>query len=217
MTNKRIEGRVQVIALTLFVVILGFLVVGFTSCATKKVIKENTDNTTIHNSSVEHTYERGDSLIGIPRDTATMRMLMACDSLGNVYIKDIELLEGERARLNAHLDDVLRQLHNRTTGDLQLDVDCECDSLAILVEKLREKTVYMEATIDSLSHRETNVEYVPVPPKDYNYKTNCTKGFWWLLGIDLLILVGIILFFVGKKTPWGKVVFTAFKVFFGAK
>ncbi len=76
-----------------------------------------------------------------------------------------------------------------------LDIDCAADSLTIVIEKQKEIIKSYQSKVDSLSHIENHTEFVNVVP---SYYESCTKGFWWLLGIDLLVIAIIVLYFVGK-------------------
>lgn len=218
--SKKKKWRIdttRVIAVVLLIWLVA-TIVACVSCSTLKnpPIKEGTNTSTTHETNTEHSYEKQDSIIGVPADSASLKLDIDCDSLGRAYIKHIETLNGERIQLQAHLEDVINQLNNREeTGqtNLTIDIDCKTDSLNIIIEKLRERTTTLESTIDSLSTVVNKIEYVEVEPDDYRYKSNCTKGFWWLLLIDVGIIVLIILWKFGKNTPFGKLLVGAFKVF----
>ena len=112
--------------------------------------------------------------------------------MGNVFITEINTLQGERTRLEIALRSALENANtpnlpsvaagNSTPAKpkiIYLDVDCDADSLQILVTKLRERITYME------THKEketVEVKYVP------DYYRNCTRGFW-VLFVILLVLV----------------------------
>lgn len=162
------------------------LLVGMVSCATPKpVVQENTS---------EHFIEREkvDSLIGVAADSARARLALACDSMGNVYIMEINTLQGERTRLEIALRAALEKANTNTPSKpaaavtpakpkiVYLDVDCAADSLQILVTKLRERITHMEQN----KEKETVVEKV-VP----DYYRNCTRGFWVLLIVVVLLFV----------------------------
>lgn len=167
------------------------LLAGMVGCATPKpVVSENTSNTLIEREKV-------DSLIGVAADSARAHLALACDSMGNVYIAEINTLQGERTRLEialrAALESPKTNVHNKQSTPaaagnatpakpkiVYLDVDCAADSLQILVTKLRERITHMEQN----KEKETVVEKV-VP----DYYRNCTRGFWVLLIVVVLLFV----------------------------
>jgi hypothetical protein len=110
--------------------------------------------------------------------------------MGNVYIMEINTLQGERTRLElalraAQQSNGSASAHTASAGYTEtakpkiiyLDVDCAADSLQILVTKLRERITHMEQN----KEKETVVEKV-VP----DYYRNCTRGFWVLFVVVLL-------------------------------
>lgn len=135
--------------------------------------------------------EQVDSLIKVAADRARAQMALECDSLGNVHIRELNTLQGERTRLeialraaieaaNQHLQTQPNQPAKPAQNPVfMLDVDCKSDSLQLLVNKLRERI----REIESSNHTET-VEVKVVPP----YYQNTSKGFWILLAILLAIL-----------------------------
>lgn len=158
------------------------------SCATPKpVVSENTSDRFVEREKV-------DSLIGIAADSARAHLALACDSMGNVYIAEINTLQGERTRLEIALRSALENANANTPNTpaaagnatpakpkiVYLDVDCAADSLQILVTKLRERIT----TLESNNKTVTVVEKV-VP----DYYRNCTRGFWVLLVIVILLFV----------------------------
>lgn len=158
------------------------------SCVTPKpIVQENTSNTLIEREKV-------DSLIGVAADSARAQLALACDSMGNVYIMEINTLQGERTRLELALRSALESANTNTpntpaaTGTatpakpkiIYLDVDCAADSLQILVTKLRERITTLE------SNKQTVTVTEKVIP---NYYRNCTRGFWVLLVIAILVFV----------------------------
>ncbi len=158
------------------------------SCATPKpVVSENTSDRFVEREKV-------DSLIGIAADSARAHLAFACDSMGNVYVAEINTLQGERTRLEIALRSALENANTNTPNTpaaagttaptkpkiIYLDVDCAADSLQILVTKLRERITTLENNKQTI----TVVEKV-VP----DYYRNCTRGFWVLLVIVILLFV----------------------------
>lgn len=148
------------------------------------IVTETNTNTLIEREQV-------DSLIKVAADRARAQMALECDSLGNVHIRELNTLQGERTRLEialrAAIEAANQQPHtqpNQLAKPAQnpvflLDVDCKSDSLQLLVNKLRERIREYESS----NHTET-VEVKVVPP----YYQNTSKGFWVLLAILVLII-----------------------------
>ena len=148
------------------------------------IVTETNTNTLIEREQV-------DSLIKVAADRARAQLALECDSLGNVHIRELNTLQGERTRLEIALRAALEAANqqqktqpNKPAKPAQnpvflLDVDCKSDSLQLLVNKLRERI----REIESSNHTET-VEVKVVPP----YYRNTSKGFWVLLAILVLII-----------------------------
>lgn len=182
-------------------------------CRTQEVVTNNNEHhTEVSNTTTEREHISNDSVIGINSDSAYMKLWLECDSLGNVYLADIEKKDGERTEMEIEIGNLVKQLSERNKGNgnkgLELMIDCAADSLTIVVNKQKEIIRELESRCDSISSVSQSKEFVPYVPDTYkNYK----KGFWWLLCIDLLVVVLVVLFFVGKKTPWGKAALLAIK------
>ena len=176
----------QLIAYLVVIAITIALCLCFGGCKTPKpIVTENRTNTLIDRETL-------DSLIGVAADQARMQLALQCDSLGNIYISQINTLNGERTQLQIALraaqDALSAQDSTSQPPDTQkpakpqiiyLDVDCNSDSLQLLVTKLRERIT----TIESNKEKETvKVEVVP------NYYRNCTRGFWVLLVFAVLVV-----------------------------
>ena len=157
----------------------------FSGCKTQQpIVTETNTNTLIEREQV-------DSLIKVAADRARAQLALECDSLGNVHIRELNTLQGERTRLEIALRAALEAANQQPqtqpnqpakpahTPVFMLDVDCKSDSLQLLVNKLRERI----REIESSNHTET-VEVKVVPP----YYRNTSKGFWVLLTILVLII-----------------------------
>ncbi len=185
------------------------LLAGMVGCATPKpVVSENTSNTLIEREKV-------DSLIGVAADSARAHLALACDSMGNVYIAEINTLQGERTRLEIALRSALEKANTNTPSTasavtpakpkiVYLDVDCAADSLQILVTKLREQITHMEQN----KEKETVVEKV-VP----DYYRNCTRGFWVLLIVVVLLFVWWVADYIPVVSKYKMLIKGAFKLF----
>lgn len=164
-------------------VILTVLCCLFFGCKTPQpIVTETNTNTLIEREQV-------DSLIKVAADRALAQLALECDSLGNVHIRELNTLQGERTRLEIALRAALEAANQQTQPNrpakpaqnpvFLLDVDCKSDSLQLLVNKLRERIREYESS----NHTET-VKVKVVPP----YYQNTSKGFWVLLAILLLII-----------------------------
>lgn len=166
-------------------ILILWLCLTLVGCKTPQpIVTETNTNTLIEREQV-------DSLIKVAADRARAQLALECDSLGNVHIRELNTLQGERTRLEIALRAALKAANqqpqtqpNQPAKPAQnpvflLDVDCKSDSLQLLVNKLRERI----REIESSNHTETvTVEVVP------NYYKNTSKGFWILLGILILIV-----------------------------
>ena len=146
------------------------------------IVTETNTNTLIEREQV-------DSLIKVATDQARAQLALECDSLGNVHIRELNMLQGERTRLEVALRAALDAAQSSQSGKsatpskptvVYLDIDCKADSLQILVTKLREHIKEIEN-----SNKTETVEVKVVP----DYYKNTSRGFWVLLAV-LLVLVG---------------------------
>lgn len=174
-----------ILATILAVVLTVILCLCFQSCKTQQpIVTETNTNTLIEREQV-------DSLLKVAADRARAQLALECDSLGNVHIRELNTLQGERTRLEIALRAALEAANQQpqtqpnqpakpsTPQVFYLDVDCKSDSLQLLVNKLRERIREYESS----NHTET-VEVKVVPP----YYQNISKGFWVLLAILVLII-----------------------------
>lgn len=156
----------------------------------KKVAQEQrTSSTTISeresvtdNSTV---IEKKDSAINIKADSATTALLLQCDSMGNVLIRDLEEAQGKNVSLS-------NQLKQTQQGTLLL-IKAKQDSMQVIINSLRERvrelnkvqridTIYIENESDT-----TITQEIEVVPKYYK---NTSKGFWVLL-IAIILVLGV--------------------------
>lgn len=109
--------------------------------------------------------ENTDTMVVVEPDSASMRALLECDSMGNVLLRELEQEQGRNIALSATLK-----------GNV-ITVDCKQDSLQQLVNRLREV----------LREYETNdtkeVVTVEVVPKYYRF----TSWAFWIVVVILLI------------------------------
>ncbi len=83
------------------------------SCKTRKV-------ETITETKIEYREVVRDTTVFVPADKATIKALLECDSLGNVYMKQIQTLQG---KTSANANIIIK--------DNYITAECNCDSLSI--------------------------------------------------------------------------------------
>ena len=111
--------------------------------------------------------ENTDTMVVVEQDSASMRALLECDSMGNVLLRELEQEQGRNIALSATLK-----------GNV-LTVDCKQDSLQQLVNRLREVVIEYEAN-------DTNeVITSEVVPKYYRFTS---WAFWIVVAIMLIRL-----------------------------
>ena len=111
--------------------------------------------------------ENTDTMVVVEQDSASMRALLECDSMGNVLMRELEQEQGKNIALSATLK-----------GNV-ITVDCKQDSMQQLVSRLREVVREYE-TNDT-----KEVVTVEVVPKYYRF-TSC--AFWIVVAILLIRL-----------------------------
>lgn len=176
---------------TLIASIVLFLAFVQCSCRTQHIDSSTDKQTTIVS-------ERYDSVYTVAGDSATAAMLFRCDSLGNVYLANLNTEQGKRMRLELlvttmqeRLDSTNRAQNNKPTNQpMYVQVDCKEDSFEVVIRGLRERITYIE------QNKQTEQVEVCYIPKFYR---NCTAGFWTLLAL-ILISVALLLW-----KNWGKV------------
>ena len=109
--------------------------------------------------------ENTDTMVVVEPDSASMRALLKCDSMGNVLLRELEQEQGRNIALSATLK-----------GNV-ITVDCKQDSLQQLVNRLREVVREYE-TNDT-----KEVITVEVVPKYYRF----TSWAFWIVVAILLI------------------------------
>lgn len=142
------------------------------SCKTRKV-------ETITKTVVEYREVVRDSTVFIPADRATVSALLECDSLGNVYMKQIRTLQG---KTSANANIVIR--------DNYITAECECDSVSIY---LTMKDRYYSS--DSSTFK-TELKYVE---KSLNWFQKLLQGLGIaLIGIIIAASLFAIFYFLRK-------------------
>lgn len=193
--NDKGERTIEAMLIVLTLAALAFQC----SCRTQHI-----DSSTYQQTIVET--ERYDTTYTVAGDSATAAMLFRCDSLGNVYLANLNTEQGKRMRLElllttmqARLDSTNRAITNRPTNQpMYVQVDCKEDSFAVIIRGLRERIAYLE---ESKQTEQVPVRYVP------DYYKNCTRGFWTLLALILITAALLVWKNWGKvRTWWMKIV-----------
>ena len=164
------------------------------------VSSENTQNSTLIS-------ERYDSVHTVAGDSATAALLFRCDSMGNVYLAELQTEHGKRINmelaikgLQKSLDSALNQspqvIYKNTP--MYVKIDCKEDSFEVVVRGLRERIAYYE---ENKQIKEVPVRYIP------DFYKNCTKGFWALL-VMIIIALALLLW-----KNWGKVAAWVIKLY----
>lgn len=118
--------------------------------------------------------ENTDTLVVFAPDSASMKALLECDSMGNVLLRELEQEQGRNIALSASLK-----------GNV-MTVDCKQDSLQQLVNCLREVVREYEA------NNKTAVVTVEVVPKYYKFTS-------WAFWIVMAVVLVCIAWWVAKK------------------
>ena len=84
------------------ILILIMIVVLLAGCGSKKHVPVVVTATDSIRQTITRTITEKE--IVLPPDSALIRALLACDSLGNVYLKTIKTLQGERVRQSIQLE-----------------------------------------------------------------------------------------------------------------
>lgn len=129
------------ILIILSLVVLAVLFIGCRT--TQPIVQEKYQHDSIY-------IERHDTLVKIEPDKASMRLLVECDSAGNVLLLALEQEQGKRLALQA-------QLTQQDQGTM-LTIDCKQDSLIKVIEGLRERISLLQDNSETKVVRE---KYVP--------------------------------------------------------
>ena len=124
-------------------IVLALLMLTFVSCRTAKHIPQAQPGSVIKSSSSSSVIAGGETQTGYTKpDSASMKVLLACDSLGNEYIRQIaDMKAGLRVKPSV-------EIRNNF-----IYVKCEVDSLAVYTKWQR----FYKATSDTSN----KIEYLP--------------------------------------------------------
>ena len=152
------------------------------SCGVKKKVThtEYSDSVYSGRDSVEYVYREviKDTTIYLPTDSAYIEALLECDSLGEVYIKEITDL-----RTGRHIKPEVRIVDN------VIHVGCSTeDSVAISIywKNIYESKYNEKVSALSVSNEQTTETKIVRPP-------------WWLRLWWIWVVLGLVVFVAGKK------------------
>lgn len=117
-----------------------------------------------------------DTVVEIEPDSAIVKAWLACDSLNNVIVKQLEIAQGERVKPTAK--------RYNTNGGIVLRVDCKEDSLKCEIE-VRDKII-----------EEMKTETKIVKVRERNGYDKFTSGGFWVL--FLVVVLRVAWWFVKK-------------------
>lgn len=123
-------------------------------------------NTSTNNAYAYHEEKSG--VVSFDPDSATMRMLIECDSAGNVLLRALEQEQGKRLSLEAQL--------KQTAAGTIVEIDCKQDSLQKVIDRLR------EIIRESSNEVTTETIEVKVIPKFH-------KACAWIVIIEIFALI----------------------------
>ena len=121
-----------------------------------------------------------DTAIITKADSASLQLLLRCDSANNVLIDEVTNANGERLSLQMKLQRLIN-------GQSKLDIQCREDSLLQIIQ-------LQDSIINTMTHQ-TIVQQVEIVPKFYR---GCTIALWILvallaIGVTIRILIRVYL------------------------
>ena len=119
-----------------------------------------------------------DTIVTIAPDSASIRALLICDSVGNVLVKELEEAQGKNVALQAQL--------KQTNKGTALVIDCKADSLQVLVDKYKEE---LSQVSDNKQVDTIEVKYIP----------SFVKWLAWIGAASILLAVLWVVLKVYKK------------------
>ncbi len=130
---------------------------------------------------VERVVTKTDTIVTIAPDSASIKALLECDSVGNVLIRELQEVQGKNVSLAL-------QLKNSQKGKptTTIAVDCKQDSLEKVIE-LKDETI---KELSNNKQTETiEVKYIP----------SFVKWLAWIGAASILLVLIAIALFVYKK------------------
>lgn len=121
-----------------------------------------------------------DTTIITEADSASLQLLLRCDSANNVLIDEVTAANGDRLSLQLKLQRLLN-------GQSQLNIQCREDSLLHIIQ-------WQDSIINTMTNQ-TIVQQVEVIPKYYR---GCSVALWIIIallaiGITIRILIKVFL------------------------
>lgn len=121
-----------------------------------------------------------DTTIVTAADSASLQLLLRCDSANNVLIDEVNTANGDRLSLQLKLQRLLN-------GQSQLNIQCREDSLLQIIQ-------WQDSIINTMTHQ-TIVQQVEVVPPYYR---GCSVALWIIvallaIGITIRILIKVYL------------------------
>lgn len=152
------------------------------SCKTPKVAKEEkaiSKTETTNDNSTE--IEEKDSTINIPADSAMTMLLLQCDSMGQVLIKDLAEQQGKNVELETRLQ--------QTQQGSLLAIKAKQDSMQVIIESLRARIREYNKVqrVDTFIDKQVITETVEMVPEYYK---KCARGFWITI-VSCIFFIGI--------------------------
>ena len=152
------------------------------SCKTPKVATEEkaiSKTETTNDNSTE--IEEKDSTINIPADSAMTMLLLQCDSMGQVLIKDLAEQQGKNVELETRLQ--------QTQQGSLLAIKAKQDSMQVIIESLRARIREYNKVqrVDTFIDKQVITETVEVVPEYYK---KCARGFWITI-VAYIFIIGV--------------------------
>lgn len=121
-----------------------------------------------------------DTTIVTAADSASLQLLLRCDSANNVLIDDVTTANGDRLSLQLKLQRLLN-------GQSRLNIQCREDSLLQIIQ-------WQDSIINTMTHQTIVQQIEVVPP----YYRGCSVALWIIvallaIGITIRILIKVYL------------------------
>lgn len=169
----RIEHIIQTTAAALCVAMLAWML---QSCKTQQPIVQEKI------VEVEKIVTNTDTIVTTRPDSASIKALLVCDSLGNVLIRELAEEQGKNVALELQLYSANKGDNKQQQVVTTIEIDCKADSLQLLVDK------YRAELLDKRAEKVTEtieVKYIPTFVK-------------WLAGMGVFFA----LFYIVKIGLW---------------
>ena len=173
--ERRIKQFLITIAIVAAIVLIPFILNGCKTCVPVVEYRDSIRTVEVRTH---------DTTIVTAADSASLQLLLRCDSANNVLIDEVTNANGERLSLQMKLQRLLN-------GQSQLNIQCREDSLLQIIQ-------WQDSIISTMTNQ-TIVQQVEVVP---DYYKNTSVGFWILLAI-ILLLIGWKIYKIYRKIRWG--------------